>query len=70
MSLTACKTIPVEPPRIVYPKALFQCLDAPSAAGITDDSALAIFIADLAAAHQDCKGRLTRVETVVNPQEQ
>ena len=57
-------------PHAIYPKALFQCLDAPKTSEIVNDNTLAVFVARLSAAHTDCKSRLTNMEPLLNGEEQ
>ena len=64
--LAACQTTQTPPPRIDYPAPLFECLDAPDASTVTNDTKLAIYIAELAGAHEDCKTRLKTLQEVVN----
>ena len=66
MSLVACQTTQSSPPRIEYPAPLFTCMDAPEASEVTNDSQLAVYIAELAGAHEDCKTRLKALGPVVN----
>lgn len=67
--LTGCGSNPtvVEAPRLAVPASLLSCTDqpAPPAPG-TDDAALAHWILDLAAAGDDCRGKLGAVAKVLH----
>lgn len=68
--LTACAGQPVvtEAPRLVVPPSLLSCQEQPQPpADGADDTALAHWILDLAAAGDDCRGKLAAVRRVVVP---
>jgi len=69
--LTGCAGNPpnvVEAPRLTVPVSLLSCAEQPDppAAG-ADDTALARWILDLAAAGDDCRGKLAAVARVAAP---
>jgi hypothetical protein len=70
LSLAGCVTVPTPPMKTNYPDELFRCLDAPNAENIDTDNALAVFIAEMAAAHLDCKTRLANLQETVNGEDE
>ena len=52
--------------RPVVPSALLSCQPAPAPPDLASDTALALWIVDLAAAGEDCRGRLERVKDLLD----
>ena len=66
--LTACASPPPALVRHQVPASLLVCQAQPQPPEPgTDDTALALWIVDLAAAGDDCRGRLARVKGLVTP---
>lgn len=52
--------------RTVVPPSLLACQPAPAPPDGADDTALALWIVDIAAAGDDCRGRLHRVKELLD----
>ena len=65
MLFQGCGASPPVLVRQVIPPSLLSCQPQPAPPDEADDTALALWIVDLAAAGDDCRGRLGRVKELL-----